>query len=251
MSDDDLDALYSVKPEGFTALRSQLADAAKQRGDTAAAKRISAARKPTTAAWIVNRLVLENKDVRPRLSKLGDQLRSAHAGMDGERIRKLSAEQRHTVDELVRAGLQDADVNNPSAAIREDVAGTLHAAIADSEVADRLGRLTKAERWSGFGGFGAASPVSTAAVAKPADAADAAGAAENSDRRRDERKAQVAQAKQELAAAQRRREMTRRELEKAQRDLTAATKVRDAAEQADRDAAASVQKAQAQLRRQR
>jgi hypothetical protein len=40
-------------------------------------------------------------------------------------------------------------------------------------------------------------------------------------------------------------------LEKAQRDLTAATKARDAAEQADRDAAASVQKAQAQLRRQR
>ncbi len=245
MSDDDLDALYSVEPEGFTALRRQLADAARQRGDAAAAKRISAARKPTTAAWIVNSLVLGNKDVRPRLSKLGDQLRSAHASMEGERIRKLSAEQRHTVDDLVRAGLQDADVKNPSAAIREDVAGTLHAAIADTEVADRLGRLTKAERWSGFGGFGAASPVSTAAVAKPADAAD------DSDRRRDELKAQLAQAKQELAAAQRRREKTRRELEKAQRDLAAATKARDAAEQADRDAAASVQKAQAKLRRQR
>jgi hypothetical protein len=245
MSDDDLNALYSVEPEGFTALRRQLADAATQRGDAAAAKRISAARKPTTAAWIVNSLVLGNKDVRPRLSKLGDQLRSAHASMDGERIRKLSAEQRHTVDDLVRAGLQDADVKNPSAAIREDVAGTLHAAIADTEVADRLGRLTKAERWSGFGGFGAASPVSTAAVRKPADAAD------DPDRRRDESKGQLTQAKQELAAAQRRREKTRRELEKAQRDLAAATKARDAAEQADRDAAASVQKAQAQLRRQR
>jgi hypothetical protein len=245
MSDDDLDALYSVKPEGFTALRRQLADAARQRGDAAAAKGISAAGKPTTAAWIVNSLVLGNKDVRPRLSKLGDQLRSAHASMDGERIRKLSAEQRHTVDELVRAGLQDADVKNPSAAIREDVAGTLHAAIADTEVADRLGRLTKAERWSGFGGFGAASPVSTAALAKPADAAD------DPDRRRDELKAQLAQAKQELGAAQRRREKTRRELEKAQRDLAAAINARDAAEQADRDAAASVQKAQAQLRRQR
>ncbi|MDT7733601.1 MAG: hypothetical protein QOE12_775 [Mycobacterium sp.] len=245
MSDDDLDALYSVEPEGFTALRRQLADTATQRGDAAAARRISAAGKPTTAAWIVNSLVLGNKDVRPRLSKLGDQLRSAHASMDGERIRKLSAEQRHTVDDLVRAGLQDADVKNPSAAIREDVAGTLHAAIADTEVADRLGRLTKAERWSGFGGFGAASPVSTAAVRKPADAAD------DPDRRRDESKAQLTQAKQELAAAQRRREKTRRELEKAQRDLAAATKARDAAEQADRDAAASVQKAQAQLRRQR
>ena len=245
MSDDDLDALYSAELEGFTALRSQLADAAKQRGDAAAAKRISAARKPTTAAWIVNRLVLEDKDVRPRLSKLGDQLRSAHASMDGERIRKLSAEQRQTVDDLVRAGLQHADMKNPSAATREDVAGTLHAAIADSDVADRLGRLTKAERWSGFGGFGAALPVSTAAVEKAADAAD------DPDRRRNELKAQLAQAKQELAAAQRRREKTRRELERAQRDLAAATEARDAAEEADRDAAASVQKAQTQLRRQR
>jgi hypothetical protein len=245
MSDDELDELYSVKPDGFTALRRQLADAARQRGDAAAAKRISAARKPTTAAWIVNLLAVQSKDVRPRLGELGDRLRNAHAAMDGERIRKLSAEQRHTVDELVRAGLRDADVKNPSAAIREDVAGTLHAAIADRDVADRLGRLTKAERWSGFGGFGAASPVATAAVAKPA------GDADDPDRRRDELKARLAQAKQELGAAQRRREKTRRELEKAQRDLAAATKARDAAEQADRDAAASVQKAQAQLRRQR
>jgi hypothetical protein len=244
MSDDELDELYSVKPDGFTALRRQLADAARQRGDAAAAKRISAARKPTTAAWIVNLLAVQHKDVRQRLGELGDRLRNAHAAMDGERIRKLSAEQRHTVDELVRAALQSAGVKNPSAAIREDVTATLHAAIADSEVTAQLGRLSKVQRWSGFG---AAVPVSTTSrrpAAKPPNTAD-------SDRRRDELKAQLAHAKQELAAARRQREKTRRELKNAQRDLEAATKTREAAEQADRDAAASVEKAQARLRRQR
>jgi hypothetical protein len=244
MSDDELDELYSVNPDGFTALRRQLADVARQRGDAAAAKRIAAARKPTTAAWIVNLLAVQSKDVRQRLGELGDRLRNAHAAMDGERIRKLSAEQRHTVDELVRAALQSAGVKNPSAAIREDVTATLHAAIADSEVTAQLGRLSKVQRWSGFGEAVPVSTTSRRPAAKPPNTAD-------SDRRRDELKAQLAQAKQELGAARRQREKTRRELKHAQRDLEAATKTRDAAEQADRDAAASVEKAQAQLRRQR
>ena len=48
---DELDELYEVKPEEFTALRTKLAAAAKQRGDGDTAKQITAARKPTTAAW--------------------------------------------------------------------------------------------------------------------------------------------------------------------------------------------------------
>jgi hypothetical protein len=48
MADDELDELYRAKPEEFTALRTELTTAAKKRGDAAAAKRISAARKPTT-----------------------------------------------------------------------------------------------------------------------------------------------------------------------------------------------------------
>jgi hypothetical protein len=242
---DELDELFSIKPDGFTALRRKLVDAARQRSDAAAAQRISAARKPTTAAWIINLLAVQRADVKQRLDELGDRLRNAHAAMDGERIRKLSAEQRRTVDELVRDALRRADVKNPSAAIREDVTATLHAAIADSEVAARLGRLSSGERWSGFG---AALPLSTAsrpATAKPARTRN------QPDRRREELKSLLAHAKQELAAARRQREKTRRELKNAQRDLEAATKTRDAAEQADLDAASSVEKAQARLRRHR
>ena len=74
-----------VKPEEFTALRTKLAAAAKKRGDTAAAKRISAARKPTTAAWVVNLLAHSNEDVKQSLTDLGERLRAAHAAMDGAR----------------------------------------------------------------------------------------------------------------------------------------------------------------------
>ena len=45
--------------------------------------------------------------------------------------------------------------------MRDDVTGTLQAAIADPEVAGRLGRLEKAEQWSGFGDFGLSAEVVT------------------------------------------------------------------------------------------
>lgn len=158
MADDDLDSLYDVPPKEFTAARTRLASAAKQRGDGAAAKRITAANKPTTAAWIVNRLAIRHPDARQRLTDLGERLRAAHATMDGARIRELSGEQHKLIDELARKALREADIGRPSAAVREDLTSTLQAAIADPAATERLGRLTRPERWSGFGAFGDAPP---------------------------------------------------------------------------------------------
>jgi chromosome segregation ATPase len=148
---DDLDTLYAATPQDFTQLRTELSAAAKKRGDAEAAKQLKAARKPTTAAWVVNNLVHNEAQARDRLRDLSDQLRTAHAEMDGERIRALSAEQRQLVSRLTREALTAAEQVNPSAALRDDVSQTLQAAIADPEVAARLGRLVKAEQWSGFG----------------------------------------------------------------------------------------------------
>lgn len=106
MADEDLDTLYWVPPQQFTAERARLAAAASARGDDAAAQRISAARKPTAAAWIVNRLALRHKDARQRLADLGERLRAAHAALDGARIRELSAEQHRLIDELTGAALR-------------------------------------------------------------------------------------------------------------------------------------------------
>ena len=260
MADDQLDVLYAATPEAFTALRTELAAAAKKRGDADAAKRISAARKPTMAAWIVNLLALRNADAKRRLADLGDHLRGAHAAMNGERIRELSSVQRRLVDELARAGFEGADVADPSAALRDDVTGTLQAAIADPDVAARLGRLTKAERWSGFGEFGETAMVFTA-TREPAtqqsgadedDAAhpqgeEARAALAAAVRAKADADEALAELQADLATARLRRVDARSRLADAERRLSAAEDAYDKAKQASREAAAAVKKAKAQL----
>jgi hypothetical protein len=166
--EEGLDRLYGVDPAEFTALRKELVAAAKKRGDREAARTIGAARRPTTAAWVVNALVRADGAATERLAEIGERLRAAHAAMDGAKIRESSAAQRTLIDELARTGFAAADVAHPSAALLDDVTGTLQAAVADPTVAARLGRLEKAERWSGFGEFGTVTAVGPAPKAKAA-----------------------------------------------------------------------------------
>lgn len=166
--EDDLVTLYGVAPEEFTALRKELVAAAKKRGDEDAARTIASSRRPTTAAWVLNRLVRTDDSVRARLGGLTAELRAAHAAMDGPRIRELTRTQRTLIAELVRAAFEAVELSNPSAALREDVTGTLQAAIADPEVAGRLGRLEKAEQFSGFGEFGAVTATAPSRAARTA-----------------------------------------------------------------------------------
>lgn len=266
MPGDELDELFRVKPEEFTALRTKLATAAKKRGDAAEAKRISAARRPTTAAWVVNLLASNNEDVKHSLTDMGERLRAAHAAMDGPTIRELSAEQRSLVDELARAAVEGAELTSPTATLREDVTATLQAAIADPDVAARLGRLAKAEKWSGFGEFGDTTAVFTAArgtktaptpesAPKPPhrrpthgldEAKVALAAAEKAKGAADE-ESSVRQA--DLAVARLRRDEMRQRLEEAERNLSAAEEAYAGAKQAGKDAAAAVKEAKARLRR--
>ena len=265
---DELDRLYEVKQEEFTALRTKLAAAAKRRGDRDTAKQISAARKPTTAAWVVNRLALRDRDIRTRLAGLGERLKDAHSAMDGDRIRALSAEQRRLVDDVARAAFEEAELADPSAALRDDVTGTLQAAIADPDVASRLGRLTKAEQWSGFGEFGDTTMVFTqtrkaASREKPAEEpkqdakrddkrdaerATARAALAAAERAKADADAALTELQSDLATARLRRDDARRRLRDAESALTAAQDAYDKGKQAGREAAAVVKQAKAQLR---
>jgi hypothetical protein len=167
--------LYEADPDGFTARRQELADHAREAGQPAVAKQIAALRKPTRSAWVVNRLVRTDPEVRARLDALAADLREA---ADGARIRELTTARSRLVDELTRAAL--AGLPAPPAALREEVTATLDAAIADPEVAGRLGTLARAEKYAGFGpvlastGSFAAAPPAPAPVKKPKDPAEAA-----------------------------------------------------------------------------
>jgi hypothetical protein len=181
--------------------------------------------------------------------------------MDGEAIRVLSAEQRRLVDDVVRAAFEEAELADPTAGLRDDVTATLQAAIADPDVALRLGRLTKAERWSGFGEFGDTAMVFTA-TRKATSRKEPAEQPQRDDKRdagREKARAAVAAAERakadadaaltelqsDLATARMRRDDARRRLRDAEDALTAAEDAYDKGKQASRDAAAVVKEAKA------
>jgi len=284
-TDQAIDELYRAAPEEFTALRTELAKKAKQGGDADGAKAISASRKPTTSAWVVNRLIHDDPEVRSQLADLGERLRSAHSTMDGERIRQFSGEQRRLVGELTRTAFRVAGIANPSAALRDDVTDTLQAAVADPDVTARLGRLPKAEQWSGFGEFGEISQVSTTARGSRAATPKAAPAPEpkagrdkadrdkadrdkedrdRADRERRERaravlaaaeraKAEadeaIAERQSDLATARLKRDDALNRLARAEEALEEAEEAYAAAKQAGRDAGAVVKEAKKGLGR--
>jgi hypothetical protein len=278
MAADPLDELYGVKPEDFTSVRTRLADEAKQRGDAAEAKRIGAARKPTTAAWVVNVLARTQPDLPTRLGDLGERLRAAHASFDVNKIRELSSEQRRLVDTLARDAFVAAEIEDPTAALRDDVTATLQAAVADPEVTREVGWLTKAERWSGFGEFGDATPVFTvvpggrakptktpteapAKAPKPAvkpepdrtaqarealEIADATVAA--AEQAKIEADDDAAERQADLAAARLRADEARKRLRDAEQRLAAAERAMASAKQAGRDAGDLLKEAKARQR---
>src|SRR3954447_10428434 len=149
--DDATRSLYSVAPEDFMARRGELVEQLRADGDARAAQQIAKLRKPTVAAWIVNVLALEDPAVVDRLTELGDRLRTAQDRLDAAALRDLSAERRKLVAELSKQAFARAGKRQPPAGLRDEVNGTLEAAIADPEAAGRLGRLQRAEHWSGFG----------------------------------------------------------------------------------------------------
>jgi hypothetical protein len=159
--------LYTADPDGFTARRSELAERARDAGEPAVAKKIMALRKPTRSAWVVNRLVRSDPEVRSQLDSLAADLREASGG---SRLRELTAARSRLVDELTRTALEGLPA--PPASLREEVTATLDAAIADPGVAASLGTLVRAARYAGFGAFapaadGSAPPAAPQRKTKP------------------------------------------------------------------------------------
>lgn len=151
--------LYGGEPEAFTERRKALAASAKSAGDRDAATAIAALRKPTRAAWVVNRLARAEPDAPARLAALAAALLAAERAKDGPRLRELSAERGALIDALTAEALAAAGIPDPPSGLRDEIVATLTAAFADPETAAEFaaGTLTKAAHWSGFGfGFGAA-----------------------------------------------------------------------------------------------
>src|SRR5580692_3720580 len=161
MTDGDLlgDAvaeLYSSDPDEFVERRGALVARAREAGQAPAAKQITALRKPTRSAWVVNRLVRADPGVTAELAELGGELRAAQDSLDGAAIRELSQQRRELIESLVRRAFTVVGVSAPPAAIRDEVTATLGAALVDPQFASTLaaGALVRAVQAEGFGPVG-------------------------------------------------------------------------------------------------
>ena len=176
--------LYQGDPEEFMARRGELVAQAREAGQAAVAKQIGALRKPTRSAWVVNRLVRADPEVTVRLAALAAELRDG--GLDGGRIRELTAARAQLVDELTQQALDDLPA--APAAVREEVRATFDAALADPEVAANLGTLVRAAHWAGFGltlPLPAGAPAPSPPAAKTRKPASAEPSAERERRHRE------------------------------------------------------------------
>lgn len=144
-------ALYAVPPAQFMAERAELVAAAKTNGDEKGAQAIGKLRKPTNGAWIVNALVRHDAKIVDQLNELGDRLRAAQDALDAARMRDLTTERRSVVAELTRRAFNLAGYSLASSAQRDEVLGSFDAAVADPDIAARLGKLQRPEQFSGFG----------------------------------------------------------------------------------------------------
>jgi hypothetical protein len=145
--------LYGADPDAFTERRKALVLAAREAGDKQSAAAITALRKPTRAAWVVNRLARADPDAPARLAAMAAELRDAERAKDGPRLRELSAARGALIDALTAQALAAAGTPDPPPSLRAEVTDTLTAALGDAETAAAFaaGALTKAAQWSGFG----------------------------------------------------------------------------------------------------
>jgi len=275
--EDARDELYGLDPDAFLARRTELAAAARSDGDALAAKQIGGLRKPTRSAYAVNLMVRAEPDAPDQLEEIGDELRAAQQALDGAALRELSNRRNKLVDRLARAALQAAGKGAP-AALRDEIAATISAAVADPDVLERLrqGALVRAERWDGIGV--AASPAlrlvqgekrtpraedAKAAGLWPAPASDDPGDTVTARSASDERararhqakvdaaEAALAEAEQVLDAASEDVSAQRREVRRMEDELDQARRALDEAEHELRRARDAVDTARAALDRTR
>ncbi|MGV1009458.1 MAG: hypothetical protein ACOYBY_12715 [Dermatophilaceae bacterium] len=155
----DLDAamaaLYALAPDAFLPRRAEMAADARSHGNRDLANEIRRLRKPSVAAWAVNRMVQTHPNEVAALTDLAARLRSAQESLDGAQLQTLGRERTKLVDALVRATIEAAGEEGPalSAAAARDAADTFVAALADPQATAAVvsGRLTRTLSYAGFG----------------------------------------------------------------------------------------------------
>ena len=95
--EDAVDELYAAAPADFVATRTRLAREAKG-DDPDLAAAITALRKPTRTAWLLNRVARDEPQVVADLIALGERMRAAQAKGDGATLAQARPERRAAIE---------------------------------------------------------------------------------------------------------------------------------------------------------
>ncbi len=147
--------LYGVDLDDFMAARTRLVAQARAAKDRPLATAVTALKKPTRSAWLLNLLSRRSPDDLSRLEELAGRLATAHHAGDLAALRALGAERTKLVGQLSAAAVDTGGERGYQAteAVKGEVNSTLSAAVADPGTRTELlaGRLVKAHVYSGFG----------------------------------------------------------------------------------------------------
>jgi hypothetical protein len=155
----ELDRLYALRPEEFTAARNDLAARLRKAGQAEAAEQVRALRKPSVPVWSVNQLARRHPDAVADLISAGEQLRRAQqeafrAERGGESVREATAAERAAVRTLTRhaQSFLEAEGRTATHTALERIASTLRSAAVEPDAAPMLaaGRLAGEVGSTGF-----------------------------------------------------------------------------------------------------
>jgi hypothetical protein len=152
-TDQRLDELYRDHPEGFTAGRNELAKDLRASGDRDEAERVKRLRRPSAAAWLVNRVAIDSPETMDAFGEASEELEKAQSrAVEGKQgaateLRAAAARERDAVAAVLEEAERSARGvgHPPNARTLELVADTLRAASGDGEFRKRVraGRLER------------------------------------------------------------------------------------------------------------
>jgi hypothetical protein len=149
--EDRLGPLYRDRPEDFVAARDALARDLRGEGDRESAEQVKRLRRPSAAAWVINRLSADEPERTRALVRASDELAEAQRRVlsgeaEGDELREAAAAEREQIDAFAAdarrlAAAQGANV----AAVVDRVVDTLRSVGADAELRGRVlrGRVEK------------------------------------------------------------------------------------------------------------
>jgi hypothetical protein len=185
--DGEVDRLYGLPREEFTAARNELAKRLSGEGEREAASWVRGLEKPTAAAWAANQVVRTQRQPARALLRAGEELARMHEAVAGGKaqpadLRKIVEQERDAIGQLVEAarGLLSAKGTPLSERTIDQVRETLHTAALDPQTREAVGagRLTRERQAVGLG------PLVSAAGAPAAKPARRPDRAQEADRKR-------------------------------------------------------------------